>query len=176
MSEHDVTRKMLEIIRESENANKKIIKENLQKRRLLKEVDENKEDKDLDPTELSEEEKKFRDTVSPRVKFNRFRLYPKAQNVEFSGKFTDSNVEWFYSLDDTRGVYITTDLLQLNDQTLKQIQKLVAYYESWSNEWATKIAEEYNNEVKDEENAEEGPESLESTETEEGEEAEGGEL
>jgi len=139
-------------------------------------VDENKEDKDLDPTELSEEEKKFRDTVSPRVKFNRFRLYPKAQNVEFSGKFTDSNVEWFYSLDDTRGVYITTDLLQLNDQTLKQIQKLVAYYESWSNEWATKIAEEYNNEVKDEENAEEGPESLESTETEEGEEAEGGEL
>ena len=176
MSEHDVTRKMLDIIRESENTNKRIIKENVQIRRLLKEVDESKEGKDLESTELSEEEKKFRDTVSPRVKFNRFRLYPKAQNVEFSGKFTDNNVEWFYSLDDTRGVYITTDLLQLNDQTLKQIQKLVAYYESWSNEWATKIAEEYSNETKDEENAEEGPESLETGETEEGEDAEGGQL
>ena len=176
MSEHDVTRKMLDIIRESENTNKRIIKENVQIRRLLKEVDESKEDKDLEATELSEEEKKFRDTVSPRVKFNRFRLYPKAQNVEFSGKFTDNNVEWFYSLDDTRGVYITTDLLQLNDQTLKQIQKLVAYYESWANEWATKIAEEYSNETKDEENAEEGPESLEGGETEEGEDAEGGQL
>jgi hypothetical protein len=170
MSEHDVTRKMLDLIRESE---RKSIKKNS---RLLREVDESKEDKDLDPTELSEEEKKFRDTVSPRVKFNRFRLYPKAQNVEFSGKFTDNNVEWFYSLDDTRGVYITADLLQLNDQTLKQIQKLVAYYETWSNEWATKIAEEYNNEKKDEENAEEGPESLETAETGEGEEELGGEL
>jgi len=174
MSEHDVTKKMLEIIRESEHNRKNIINESLNKRRLLKEVDENKEDKDLEPAELSEEEKKFRDTVTPRVKFNRFRLYPKAQNVEFSGKFTDSNIEWFYSLDDTRGVYITADLLQLNDQTLKQIQKLVAYYESWSNEWATKIAEEYNNESKDEENAEEGPENLEATET--GEEEAGAEL
>jgi hypothetical protein len=73
-------------------------------------------------------------------------------------------------------VYITADLLQLNDQTLKQIQKLVAYYETWSNEWATKIAEEYNNEKKDEENAEEGPESLETAETGEGEEELGGEL
>lgn len=163
MGEHDVTRKMLELIRESD---RKIINV---KRKLIKEAEEITEDKDLDPTELSEEEKKFRDTVTPRVKFNRFRLYPKAQNVEFSGKFTDSNIEWFYSLDDTRGVYMTADLLQLNDQTLKQIQKLVAYYETWSNEWATKIAEEYNNEVKDEENAEEGPENLEKTETSEDE-------
>jgi hypothetical protein len=163
MSEHDVTKKMLELIRESE---RKTINK---KSKLLKEADESKEDKDLEATELSEEEKKFRDTVSPRVKFNRFRLYPKAQNVEFSGQFTDNNVEWFYSLDDTRGVYITADLLQLNDQTLKQIQKLVAYYETWANEWATKIAEEYNNENKDEENAEKGPENLETTETEEGE-------
>jgi hypothetical protein len=174
MSEHDVTRKMLDIIRESKENKKYAINESLNKKRFLFEADENKEDKDLDATELTEEEKKFRDTVSPRVKFNRFRLYPKAQNVEFSGKFTDSNIEWFYSLDDTRGVYITADLLQLNDQTLKQIQKLVAYYESWSNEWATKIAEEYKNETKDEENAEKGPENLETTETEE--EEGGGEL
>ena len=40
----------------------------------------------------------------------------------------------------------------------------MAYYETWSNEWATKIAEEYSNDLKDEENAEEGPESVESTE------------
>ena len=98
MSEHDVTKKMLELIRESDRNRKNIlIRENKQKSRLLREADESKEDKDLDPSELSEEEKKFRDTVTPRVKFNRFRLYPKAQNVEFSGKFTDSSIEWFYS-------------------------------------------------------------------------------
>ncbi len=96
--------------------------------------------------------------------FNSFKLYPKAQNVEFSGEFTDSKVEWFFSLDDTRGVYITGTFIQLNDDVLKQIQKLVAYYETWSNEWANRIAEEYKNDVVDDENAEEGPESIESTE------------
>jgi hypothetical protein len=173
MSEHDVTKKMLDIIRESKENKKNAINESVKRKRFLFEAD-NKEDRDLDSSELTEEEKKFRDTVTPRVKFNRFKLYPKAQNVEFSGKFTDSNIEWFYSLDDTRGVYITADLLQLNDQTLQQIQKLVAYYESWSNEWATKIAEEYKNDTKDEENAEKGPENLENTE--ETEDEEGGQL
>ena len=43
-------------------------------------------------------------------------MYPKAQNVEFSGEFTDSKIEWFYSLDDTRGVYITGTFIQLNDE------------------------------------------------------------
>lgn len=160
MGQHDETKRMLGLIRESINTNKKNV-------RLLREQSEPTEDKDLgeeDSAALQEEEKKFRDTVTPRVEFNRFKLYPKAQNVEFSGKFTSSNLEWFYSLDDTNGVYITADLLQLNQSTLEQIQKLVGYYDSWSNEWATKIAEEYKNDVTDEENEEEGPEPLETEE------------
>jgi len=160
MSQHDETRRMLGLIRENLNTNKK-------NKTLLREQSEVKDDIDLgeeDSTSLVEEEKKFRDTVTPRVEFNRFKLYPKAQNVEFSGKFTSNNLEWFYSLDDTNGVYITADLLQLDQSSLEQIQKLVAYYDTWSNEWATKIAEEYKNEVVDEENAEEGPEPLETEE------------
>ena len=160
MSQHDETMRMLGLIRESNNVSRK-------NKKLIREQSEIKEDIDLgeeDSAALQEEEKKFRDTVTPRVEFNRFKLYPKAQNVEFSGKFTANNVEWFYSLDDTNGVYITADLLQLNQDTLQMIQKLVAYYDAWSDEWATKIAEEYNNEVTDEENAEEGPEPLETEE------------
>ena len=44
---------------------------------------------------------------------------------------------------------------------MEQIKKLVAYYQTWSDEWANRIAEEYQNEVADAENEEEGPESLE---------------
>lgn len=160
MSQHDETMRMLGLIRESNN----VIRNN---KKLIREQSEIKEDIDLgeeDSAALQEEEKKFRDTVTPRVEFNRFKLYPKAQNVEFSGKFTANNVEWFYSLDDNNGVYITADLLQLNQDTLEMIQKLVAYYDAWSDEWATKIAEEYDNDVTDEENAEEGPEPLETEE------------
>ena len=161
MSQHDETKRMLGLIRET------IDIEKTKNKSLLKEQTEVKDDIDLgeeDSASLVEEEKKFRDTVTPRVEFNRFKLYPKAQNVEFSGKFTSNNLEWFYSLDDTDGVYISGDLLQLNQSTLEQIQKLVAYYDTWSNEWATKIAEEYKNEVVDEENAEEGPDPLETEE------------
>ena len=149
MNQHDETRKMLDLIRES---NRKHTNNN---RKVLTEQDQNAStEQELDPTEVAEEEKKFRDTVTPRVKFNKFKLYPKAQNVEFSGEFTDNGIEWYYSLDDSRGVYISTDLLQLRDDTLNQIKKLVGYYETWSDEWANRIAEEY-------QNAEEGPQALE---------------
>ena len=81
MSQHDETRKILELIRENQN---KSFKNN---KTLITEQDQNvQEEKELDPTEYAEEEKKFRDTVTPRVKFNKFKLYPKAQNVEFSGE------------------------------------------------------------------------------------------
>tara|TARA_B110000211_G_C14013183_1_gene524183 strand:+ start:664 stop:1200 length:537 start_codon:yes stop_codon:yes gene_type:complete len=159
MSQHDETKRMLGLIRESTTK-----KTDTTKKMLREQVEPATENKELDPAELSEEEKKFRDTVSPRSSFNSFKLYPKAQNVEFSGEFTDSKIEWFFSLDDSRGVYITGTFIQLNDDVLKQIQKLVAYYETWSNEWANRIAEEYRNDVVDDENAEDGPESMESTE------------
>lgn len=156
MNQHDETRKMLELIREGSRKSISGTKT------FLMEQDLNvQSEKPLDITEVKEEEKKFRDTVTPRVTFNQFKLYPKAQNVEWSGKFNDSNIEWYYSLDDTRGVYITNDLLQLRDDTMDQIKKLVAYYQTWSDEWANRIAEEYQNEVADAENEEEGPESLE---------------
>jgi len=161
--QHDSTRRMLDLIRESKRTKKN--------KSIITEQTVAKGDIDLSQDDLAaynEEEKNFRSNVTPRTKFNRFKLYPESQNVEFSGEFTDNRIEWFYSLDDTKGVYITADLLQLNDQTLKQIQKLVAYYDTWSNEWATKIAEEYQNEVTDIENEEQGPEDLADLENEEG--------
>ena len=160
MSQHDETKRMLGLIRES-NRKRNIIKES---RYLINESNGGPSDRDLDEAELVEEEQKFRDNVSTRVSFNRFRLYPKSQNVEFSGKFNDNNVEWFFSLDDSRGVYISADLLQLTDDTLKQLQKLVGYYQTWSNEWGSRISEEYSNDLRNEENEEEGPESLDQTE------------
>jgi hypothetical protein len=158
MNQHDETRKILELIREDKRKTNVSLKKGL----IREQEEEVVEEKELDPAEYTEEERKFRDTVTPRVKFNKFKLYPKAQNVEFSGEFTDNGIEWYYSLDDSRGVYVTTELLQLRDDTLKQIQKLVGYYETWSDEWANRIAEEYQNEVAAEQNQEVGPESIDS--------------
>lgn len=125
----DITREMLDKMYEKNT--KKIIKEEFDEKIQLR--DDN----------LKEEEKKFRSTVSPRVEFNDFFIYPKASNVEWSGKFTDSDVEWVYSLDDSDGVYISGDLLRLNDNMMETLKKLTGYYQTWSNEWANKVAEDY---------------------------------
>ena len=171
----DHTRRILNIIREGKDTEaSKLITE--QEEEMLAPTDEMMpddfetaevevedeaagEDRDLDTDELKEEEDKFRQTVHNRVKFNKFKLYPASQNVEWGGEFTDSRMEWNYSLDDSRGVYMTSELLQLDDDTLDVIKKLVGYYKAWSDDWATRIAEEYNNKIRDNENAEDDGET-----------------
>ena len=171
----DHTRRILNIIREGKDTEaSKLITE--QEEEMLAPTDEMMpddfetaevevedesagEDRDLDEGELREEEDKFRQTVHNRVKFNKFKLYPASQNVEWGGEFTDSRMEWNYSLDDSRGVYMTSELLQLDDDTLDVIKKLVGYYKAWSDDWATRIAEEYNNKIRDAENVEDDGET-----------------
>jgi hypothetical protein len=107
-------------------------------------LNENSEQKiELDQDNTKEEEKKFRNVVSPRVEFNRMFVYPNASNVEWSGKFTDTNVEWVYSLDDATGVYISGDLVRLSESMMETLKKLTGYYATWSSEWANKVAEDY---------------------------------
>ena len=163
--ENDPTRKMLNVIRES---NYKTNKKGLLREQGLEmddptldpidqmeptdgfetaetgETGESVEERELEKDEFREEQDKFRQSVHNRVEFNKFKLYPESQNVEFGGTFTDSRIEWFYSLDDSTGVYISAELLQLRDETLEVIKKLVGYYKAWSDEWANRIAEEYN--------------------------------
>lgn len=171
----DHTRRILNIIREGKDTeSSKLITE--QEEEMLAPTDEMMpddfetaevevedesagEDRDLDEGELREEEDKFRQTVHNRVKFNKFKLYPASQNVEWGGEFTDSRMEWNYSLDDSRGVYMTSELLQLDDDTLEVIKKLVGYYKAWSDDWATRIAEEYNNKIRDNEDSEDDGET-----------------
>ncbi len=167
----DQTRKMLNIIREgNENKKKGMLREQMELSEpeldldvtdKLKPTDEmivtgefetadtsgessQVMERELEGDELREEQDKFRQTVHNRVEFNKFKLYPESQNVEFGGTFTDSRIEWFYSLDDSTGVYISAEFLQLRDETLEVIKKLRGYYKSWSDEWANRIVEEYN--------------------------------
>ena len=125
----DITREMIDKMYESNT--KKIIKEQFDEKIELKEED------------LKEEEKKFRDTVSPRVEFKKFFIYPKAHNVEWAGTFTGIDLEWVYSLDNSNGVYISGDLVRLEDDIMELIKKLVGYYDTWSSDWAKKVVEDY---------------------------------
>lgn len=152
LNEFDESRRILEIIRESKGKIKTSKKVLMTEAKQPDVINLN----ETDPDTIKNEEKKFREVISPRTKFNNFMVYPKTGNVEWSGEFQDTKIQWFYSLDDTRGVYITTELLRLDDATFNVIKKLIGFYDNWADEWANKIADEYKSVEEPQENEVEG--------------------
>lgn len=131
LDEQDITKKMLSTIR---------------KRTLINEANNsNSDEEELTSAELSEQQANFRDTVSPRVDFTGFKVYPKNKNVVFSGKFENmGGLEWEFTLEDTNGLYITANNVPFSDDTIEMIKKLKGFYDNWADEWAQKLATEYN--------------------------------
>ena len=129
INEHEVTKKMLSKIREN---------------KLILEGDVSDGAVELSDVELKDEEEKFRNTVSPRVVFNSFKVYPKVNNVVFSGVFDIlGGLEWQFTLEDINGLYITVNNLIVSEETMLTLKKLKGYYDNWSLEWAKKISTEY---------------------------------
>ena len=85
LNEHDITSNMLKAMRSaSRHQNKSVLTEGT-----------NSDEEELTSAELSEEQAAFRDTVSPRVDFTGFKVYPNTKNVIFSGKFENmGGLEW----------------------------------------------------------------------------------
>jgi len=135
-NEHDFTRKMLGVIREDRS----------NKGKLLKEGAGDNEGITPNQEELNQEYSKFRETISSRVEFTTFKIYPEVNNVIFGGKFQDlDGMEWQFSLEEKNGLYITSNNLQVDDEVIRRIQKLKGYYDNWADDWANKITTEYKN-------------------------------
>ena len=129
LNEHDMTKKMLGTLRSNINEN----------------FNQNNEEEELTSSELTEEYKNFRDTVSPRVDFTGFKIYPKTKNVVFSGKFENmGGLEWQFTLEDADGLYITANNVPISDDAITTLKKLKGYYDNWADDWAQKLATEYN--------------------------------
>lgn len=132
---NDITKKMLSEIRKGNKplVNKTFINENTN------------DEEELSSSELSEEQKNFRDAVSPRVDFTGFKVYPKTKNVVFSGKFENmGGLEWQFTLEDANGLYITANNVPFSNDSIDTIKKLKGYYDNWADDWAQKLATEYN--------------------------------
>jgi hypothetical protein len=134
-NQYEITKNMLKTIREVQSNGKKLLKEN----------SNNEQDSiQLSGEELNQEQSKFRDVITSRVEFTSFNIYPQAGNVVFGGKFQDmDNMEWQFSLEETDGLYITSNNMQVSDDVVNRIQKLKGYYDNWASEWSNKLATEY---------------------------------
>jgi hypothetical protein len=102
--------------------------------------------KDKSDLQLTTDDKKaFQETmdefvseVSEIVDFNKLNLY--TNNVEWSGKITELDVEFFYSIGETNGIYINGTMTKIDEDYLEFLNKLKQYYEKFKSKWSKVIA------------------------------------
>ena len=102
--------------------------------------------KDKTELELTTDEKTaFQETmdefvteVSDLVDFNKLNVYPN--NVEWSGKIIDFDLEFFYSIGEENGIYLNGEMIKTDEKFLDLITKLKSYYEKFKSKWAKVLA------------------------------------
>ncbi len=76
--------------------------------------------------------------VSDLVDFNKLNIYPN--NVEWSGKLIDFDVDFFLSIGEESGIYINGEMIKADDEFLEMINKLKTFYEKFKSKWAKILA------------------------------------
>jgi hypothetical protein len=102
--------------------------------------------KDKTDLELTTDEKiAFQETmdefvaeVSDLVDFNKLNVY--TNNVEWSGKIIDFDIDFFYSIGEENGIYLNGEMIKTDEKFLDLITKLKTYYEKFKSKWAKILA------------------------------------
>jgi hypothetical protein len=76
----------------------------------------------------------FISEVSDMVDFNKLNVF--SNNVEWSGKLIEYDIEFFYSIGEENGVYINGEMLKTDAEFLELLNKLKTYYEKFKSKWA----------------------------------------
>jgi hypothetical protein len=102
-----------------------------------------KDRNDLDIT--SDEKLAFQETmdefveeVSDLVDFNTLNVYPN--NVEWSGKLIDEDIDFIFTIGEDSGVYINGQMIKLDEDFMTTINKLQQYYQKFKSKWGRVLA------------------------------------
>jgi hypothetical protein len=102
-----------------------------------------KDRNDLDIT--SDEKLAFQETmdefveeVSDLVDFNTLNVYPN--NVEWSGKLIDEDIEFIFTIGEDSGVYINGQMIKMDEDFMTTINKLQKYYQKFKSKWGRVLA------------------------------------
>ena len=102
--------------------------------------------KDQKELELTTDEKvafqetmdEFVEQVSDLSDFGVLNVYPN--NVDWSGKVIDFDLEFYFTIGENSGVYINGDMIKLDTELVELINKLTKFYESFKAKWAKVLA------------------------------------
>ena len=102
-----------------------------------------KEKRDLELT--TEEKTAFQETMDEFVEevsdLSDFGVLNMYQNeVQWSGKVIDFDLEFFFSIGENNGVYINGDMIKLDEKLTELVTKLTGFYEKFKTKWAKVIS------------------------------------
>ena len=130
---------------EVEDGEKPVQKDKAQKYRISGGIlalhGKNRSDLDIttdDKIAFQETMDEFVTEVSDLADFNTLNVYPN--NVEWSGKLIEYDVEFFFSIGEDNGVYINGEMMKMDDEFIGFITKLKSYYEKFKSKWASILA------------------------------------
>jgi hypothetical protein len=103
--------------------------------------------KEKQDVELSTDEKisfqetmdEFVNEVSDLSEFGVLNLYKN--NVDWSGRVIDFDLEFYFSIGEESGVYINGNMIKLDDNLVELINKLTIYYEKFKTKWAKVLSQ-----------------------------------
>ena len=92
----------------------------------------------------------FIEQVSDLVDYNALNIYDN--NVEWSGVLVKFDTEFFYSVGEENGVYVTGSMIKIDAEALEMFNKLKDYYQIFSAKWAKVLADRKSTKKMEEEN------------------------
>jgi hypothetical protein len=81
----------------------------------------------------------FIEEVSDLVDFNELNVY--TNNVEWSGKIIDQDMDFIFTIGESNGIYINGDAVKVDQDFLDMINKLQRYYEKFKSRWSKIVAQ-----------------------------------
>ena len=102
-----------------------------------------KEDSELELTTdeknaFTESVDEFRAEVAELVEFKKMNVY--SENVEWSGEIKELNLEFFYTVNETNGLYINGNMIKLDQEYIEMVGKLQKNYEKFKTKWSKIIS------------------------------------
>ena len=101
----------------------------------------NKTDTDIttdDKLAFQETMDEFVEEVSDLVDFNTLNVY--SNNVDWSGKIIDKDIDFTFTIGENSGTYINGDMLKVDEDFLDLINKLQQYYQKFKSKWSRILA------------------------------------
>jgi len=80
----------------------------------------------------------FVEEVSDLADFNVLNVYPN--NVEWSGKIIDDDLDFTLTIGENSGIYITGTMTKVDEEFLETINKLQKFYQKFKSKWGKVLA------------------------------------